>query len=58
MRLFHGLQILSFFGAGASSRDSRAPNAHPLDARGVLDICAYIDQQLESRHGTSPLVPA
>ena len=48
MRLFHGLPILSFLlGAGASSLDSRAPNAHPLDARDVLDICAYIDQQLD-----------
>ena len=48
MRLFHGLPILSFlFGAGVSSLDSRAPNAPALDARDVLDICAYIDQQLD-----------
>jgi hypothetical protein len=26
---------------------TRAPNAHSLDARDVLDICAYLDQQLD-----------
>ena len=48
MRLFHLLPILSFvFGAGASSLDSRMPDAHPLDARDVPNVCAYLNTELE-----------
>ena len=48
MRLFYLLPILSFlFGTGASSLDSRMPGAHPLDARDVPNMCAYINMDLE-----------
>ena len=44
MRLFHVLPILSLlFGARASSLDSRHPDAHPLDARDVSDVCATLN---------------
>jgi hypothetical protein len=44
MRLFHVLPILSFlFGASASSLESRQPDAHPLDARDVSDVCALLN---------------
>lgn len=47
MRLFHVLPILSFFfGARASSLDSRQRDAHPLDTRDVLDVCASVDAGL------------
>ena len=43
MRLLHVLPILSLlFGASASSFDSRTLDAHPLDARDVLDVCASL----------------
>ena len=44
MQLFRVLPILSLlFGARASSLDSRRPDAHPLDARDVSDVCATLD---------------
>ena len=47
MRLLHVFPILSFlFGARASSLDSRALAAHPLDARDLLDVCASINTEL------------
>ena len=43
MRLFHVFPILSLlFGARASSLDSRQPDAHPLDARDVTDVCGDV----------------
>jgi hypothetical protein len=48
MRIFHVLPIFGLlFGASASSLDSRAPVAHPLDARDTLDVCAPIDVDLQ-----------
>ncbi|KAI0048159.1 hypothetical protein FA95DRAFT_1491411 [Auriscalpium vulgare] len=47
MRIFRVLPALALFaGARASSLDGRAPVAHPLDTRDVLDICAAIDVEL------------
>ena|ERR1700761_9101262 len=47
MRLFRALPILSLlFGARASSFDSRAPTAHPHDARDLLDVCSSVDTEL------------
>lgn len=47
MRLLHVFPILSFlFGARASSLDSRALAAHPLDARDFLDVCASVNTEL------------
>ena len=47
MRLFRVLPIFSLlFGTRASSLDSRAPDAHPLDARDLLDVCASVDTDL------------
>ncbi|KAN0135202.1 hypothetical protein V8E53_007093 [Lactarius tabidus] len=47
MRLFHVLPILGLlFGVSASSLDSRAPAAHPLDARELLDVCASVNVDL------------
>ncbi|KAI9439298.1 hypothetical protein H4582DRAFT_129825 [Lactarius indigo] len=41
MRLFRVLPVLSLlFGARASSLQSREPDAHPLDVRDLLDVCA------------------
>jgi hypothetical protein len=49
MRIFHVLSILSvLFRASASSLDSRAPVAHPLDARDTLDACAPIYEDLST----------
>ena len=43
MRLFCVFPFLSLlFGARASSLDSRRPDAHPLDARDVSNVCATI----------------
>ena len=47
MRLSHLLSIFCLlFGAYASSFDSRAPAAHPLDARDLLDVCASVNTEL------------
>ncbi|KAF8260047.1 hypothetical protein EI94DRAFT_1812253 [Lactarius quietus] len=47
MRFFHVLPIFSlFFGARASSLDSRRPDVHPLDARDVQDVCAFLNREL------------
>ncbi|KAN0135197.1 hypothetical protein V8E53_007088 [Lactarius tabidus] len=43
MRIFHILPIFSLLvGIRASSLDSRRPDAHPLDARDVSDVCALL----------------
>jgi hypothetical protein len=48
MHIFHVLPIFCLLtGASASSLDSRRPDAHPLDARYVTDVCAFIDTELE-----------
>jgi hypothetical protein len=47
MRLSRVLSTFCFlFGACASSLDSRAPAAHPLDARELLDVCASVNTEL------------
>ena len=44
MHLFRVLPFLSLlFGASASSLDSRRPDAHPLDARDVSNVCAVLN---------------
>ena len=44
MRLFLVFPFLSLlFGASASSLDSRRPDAHPLDARDVSNVCATLN---------------
>lgn len=49
MRFFRVLPFLSLlFGASASSLDSRAPVAHPLDTRELLDVCASVNVDLEA----------
>jgi hypothetical protein len=49
MRLFHVLPILGLlFGVSASSLDSRAPAAHPLDTRELLDVCASVNVDLQA----------
>ena len=46
MLLFRVLPFLSIlFGASASSLDSRRPDAHPLDARDVSNVCAVINRR-------------
>ena len=46
MRLFLVLPFLSLlFGASASSLDSRRPDAHPLDARDVSNVCAVFNAE-------------
>jgi hypothetical protein len=47
MRIFLVLPIFSIlFGASASSLDSRWLDAHPLDARDGLDLCAFVNADL------------
>ncbi|KAH8987195.1 hypothetical protein EDB92DRAFT_1818040 [Lactarius akahatsu] len=47
MRLFRALPVLSLLvGARASSLQSREPDAHPLDARDLLDVCASVNAEL------------
>ena len=49
MRFFRVFPFLSLlFGASASSLDSRAPAAHPLDTRELLDVCASVNVDLEA----------
>ena len=46
MRLFRLLTFLSLlFGASASSLDSRRPDAHPLDARDLPNVCAKLTSE-------------
>ena len=46
MRLFRLLAFLSLlFGASASSLDSRRPDAHPLDARDLPNVCATLTSE-------------
>ena len=52
MRLFLVLPFLSLlFGASASSLDSRRPDAHPLDARDVSNVCAVLTSRDFSEAG-------
>jgi hypothetical protein len=47
MRLICVLPTLSLLlGASASSLDYRHPDAHPLDARDVSDVCAFVNAEL------------
>ncbi|KAN0135205.1 hypothetical protein V8E53_007096 [Lactarius tabidus] len=47
MHLFRILPILSLlFGAHASSLDPRRPDAHPLDARDLSDVCGSLNTEL------------
>ena len=47
MRLFKLLSLLGlFFGARASSLNTREPASHPLDTRDLLDVCAFVDADL------------
>jgi hypothetical protein len=50
MRLFKLLSLLGlFFGARASSLKTREPASHPLDARELSDVCAFLDTDLSVR---------
>jgi hypothetical protein len=47
MRLFKLLSLLGLlFGARASSLKTREPAPHPLDARELLDVCAFVNADL------------
>ena len=58
MHFFCVFPILSLlFGAHASSLDSRQPNAHPLDARYVTDVCGNVAKLVvPSAQGTNIVV--
>jgi hypothetical protein len=48
MHIILVLPIFSFlFAARASSLDSRWPDAHPLDARDVTDVCSLVSTEFE-----------
>jgi hypothetical protein len=48
MHLFKLFSLLGlFFGARASSLKMREPASHPLDTRGLLDVCASVNADLD-----------